>query len=430
MRKKQPRKTVPIPAPATPSGSHRKSEIENTKSEIVLLAVTGMSPAVLTETLWALAHPTDGQAPVIPDRVVVVTTTDGRDEINRQLFARTAEGEGCCVWEAFRAALVAAGYSLHGKLRFGTTGDDVRVFTTSDPRTGQTQELADIRTPADNAAAADFLLRQVREIVETPDSRLIASLAGGRKTMGALLYACLSLIGRETDRLTHVLVNAPFEDPRLKPRFYFPTQASQSLVLPDGTPAQAARARIELADLPFVPLRNRFRELEHLPGSFVGVVRHFSQALRELAGHCPEIEFLDARNALRVGSHLVSLDGNRALLVLRFLCEASAEVWEFRDQQEAAELFKAWNGYAPDTTHVDKRHQALVADLQRRRAAKPGPDWTKATTSDDIKRPLNQLRTHLKNQGSPWVPERRTLRLPPFRMAAARRGRPPTRSAL
>ena len=38
------------------------------ESEIVLLAVTGMSPAVLTETIWALAHPAadSGDEPVIP----------------------------------------------------------------------------------------------------------------------------------------------------------------------------------------------------------------------------------------------------------------------------------------------------------------------------------------------------------------------------
>ena len=41
------------------------------KPQVVLLAVTGMTPAVLTETVWALARQ---DPPVIPDRVVVVTT--------------------------------------------------------------------------------------------------------------------------------------------------------------------------------------------------------------------------------------------------------------------------------------------------------------------------------------------------------------------
>ena len=39
---------------------------ESSITDPVLLAVTGMSPAILTETIWALAHPTDNAEPVIP----------------------------------------------------------------------------------------------------------------------------------------------------------------------------------------------------------------------------------------------------------------------------------------------------------------------------------------------------------------------------
>ena len=72
------------------------------------------------------------------------------------------------------------------RLRFGTTGDDVRVITGLETASQRSRELADIRTPADNEAAADFLLEQVRSLVENPDLQLIASVAGGRKTMDAI----------------------------------------------------------------------------------------------------------------------------------------------------------------------------------------------------------------------------------------------------
>jgi CRISPR-associated protein (TIGR02584 family) len=114
------------------------------------------------------------------------------------------------------AALQKQGCPIADRLRFGTTGDDILVFARSGP-TGRSIELADIRTPADNHAAADFLLEKLRQFTENDDVRLVCSLAGGRKTMGALLYAGLSLIGRDTDRLTHVLVNEPFDDPRRQP---------------------------------------------------------------------------------------------------------------------------------------------------------------------------------------------------------------------
>ena len=49
-----------------------------------LLDVTGESPAVLTETVWALARATP---PVLPARVIVVTTTAGAARIHQELLA-------------------------------------------------------------------------------------------------------------------------------------------------------------------------------------------------------------------------------------------------------------------------------------------------------------------------------------------------------
>lgn len=41
----------------------------------ILIAVTGVSPAILTETVWALAQRGD---PWIPDQVIAVTTRTGK----------------------------------------------------------------------------------------------------------------------------------------------------------------------------------------------------------------------------------------------------------------------------------------------------------------------------------------------------------------
>ncbi|MBV5299598.1 MAG: TIGR02584 family CRISPR-associated protein, partial [Rhodoferax sp.] len=69
----------------------------------------------------------------------------------------------------------------------------------------------DIRSPADNRAAADFITAQVRAITADSGCALHASIAGGRKTMGFYLGYALSLFGRPQDRLSHVLVSEPFE---------------------------------------------------------------------------------------------------------------------------------------------------------------------------------------------------------------------------
>ena len=57
----------------------------------ILIAGMGTSPAVLTETVWALAHQ---EKPVVPDEVMVITTKSGKDA----LCAAVMSGAPC-VWE-------------------------------------------------------------------------------------------------------------------------------------------------------------------------------------------------------------------------------------------------------------------------------------------------------------------------------------------
>ena len=121
------------------------------ESERVLFAVLGMSPAVLTETVWALARETP---PVIPHHVVVLTTTQGRVALERELFS----GGETCGGKRLCAALVRAGIPTEGRLAFGLAADHVRLF----PHPSGRNDLADIATTADNEAAADFILRELR----------------------------------------------------------------------------------------------------------------------------------------------------------------------------------------------------------------------------------------------------------------------------
>lgn len=316
-RKSAPRRATTKAAATSSAASNPQSTTRNPQPDTILLAVTGMSPAVLTETVWALAHEAE---PVVPSRVIVVTTSDGRRQLESQLFTPEPRFGGRCPWDALREALAAAGHDLAGRLRFGATGDDVRVMTVTDPATGRSRELTDLRTPGDNEAAADFLLDQVRAIVANPDTRLIASLAGGRKTMGALLYACLTLAGRETDRLTHVLVSEPFETLR---GFWFPGQPGGPLagrVAPSEASAQPhdpAAAQVQLADVPFVPLRNLFqRELGRPAGRFSLLVESCREQVRQRAGENirlvaeqgrPEIEVNGTRVRLAPREHVVLL---------------------------------------------------------------------------------------------------------------------------
>ena len=121
-------------------------------SEVVLLALTGMSPAVLTETIWALANPPGSELPIIPDKVVVVTTGSGRDWIQRELFTPASEFGGVNAWEALRMVLLKGRHKSDPRLLL----DEIRVIKAPDAMSGCAKALDDIRSVQDNEAAADF----------------------------------------------------------------------------------------------------------------------------------------------------------------------------------------------------------------------------------------------------------------------------------
>ena len=302
----------------------------------VLFSVTGMSPAVLTETVWALAW---AKPPVIPLRVIAVTTLPGKARIEDELFKPMPQYRGLSVWQALRRSVLGPGFERDPRLNF----DEVRVIARRDPKLGRSFPLEDIRTPADNEVAADFILEELRKITENADTRLVASLAGGRKTLGALLYAALSLLGRPQDRLTHVLVNDPFEDPGLSPRFYFPTRPETLHHHPrTGKVHRSVAAHVSLADVPFVRLRELFPKLlGRYPGTFSGLVRAYGERIEEISGP-PEVALDDADLSMRVNGVRVVL-APREFALFAFLverCRDSAP--SYRLQKDALDDFKAW----------------------------------------------------------------------------------------
>jgi CRISPR-associated protein (TIGR02584 family) len=385
-------------------------------TETVLLAVTGMSPAVLTETVWALAHE---KPPLVPSRVIVLTTRTGKEQIERELFSpQPAFGE-TCVWDLLREHLEGHGHNLKGKLCFDSaSSDDLRVLTRWDEGTHRKPPLDDIRTSEENEAAANTILEVVRSIVENPDTHLVASIAGGRKTLGTLLYACMTLIGRETDRLTHVLVHEPFDDPRLSPRFYFPGQPAAALKMPDGkTIVHAAEARIDLADIPFVPLRNLFaRELSRMPGNFSALVARCRKGIHELAADEITLAVHRSRAEVEINGARVKLAPKEHLLML-FLTERARNAEPaFGTYKEAIDSL---NGYRRKL-----RTEALADDFS---------DWRNKdglsgeVDEEAVRKAISGVRAKLRKSGSaamallPFLPGpgRFSINLPSQQIAIA-----------
>lgn len=207
----------------------------------VLLALVGMTPAVLTETVWALAT----KKKTIPDKIVVLTTTEGQAKIEKELL-------NSGVWKNMKRALAAKEIDIGEKLKFGKAS--IKVFPSKD----EGDYLSDINTLEDNEAAADCIMENIRFWSDQPETTIWASLAGGRKTMSALMMSCMSLLGRKQDHVLHVLVNSPY-DSQLDPLFFFP-EKNKKHTTRDGKMVRSSDAKIKLIDVPFVKMKGWYKE--------------------------------------------------------------------------------------------------------------------------------------------------------------------------
>lgn len=205
-----------------------------------LVCVIGLSPQVLTETLYSLA--VAGTPPWIPTEIHAITTAAGARTLRETLLGEE---------QSSPYAALLTDYLKHASIAFADTPDHVHVIS-RDKRA-----LEDIEDPDDSSAAANAILEVVAQLSVDRACAIHASIAGGRKTMGFYLGYALSLLGRPQDRLSHVLVSKPFEDHR---GFFFPPLEPRDLTMRDGKTRSTEEAKISLAPINVVMFAEGLRE--------------------------------------------------------------------------------------------------------------------------------------------------------------------------
>ena len=209
----------------------------------ILLAVTGLSPQVITETLYAL-HQNARKV----DAIHVITTRDGKDMIYAGLLGGKS-GHYFRYLEEYGIDPPSIDFS-HSNIHVVTDEHGI--------------EIPDIISESDN----EHLLRKCLELAfrftGNAGTTVLFSVAGGRKTMSSCLTLAAQLYGRPQDRLYHVLVSPEFESNR---DFYYPPKESRTIELKDklGQPffKEAMYAQVALIPIPFVSIR------DHLSADFL-----------------------------------------------------------------------------------------------------------------------------------------------------------------
>lgn len=197
----------------------------------ILVAVSGLTPQVISETLYCLAV----QRKTKIDEIYVITTTEGKRNIEEYYFLnrKTNKREGP--------------YSLKEEIDRMCTKHKIEkpIFNIRQNVIAATEEnvkLHDVKTDRENKLFPNAITKLIKHLSEDERSILYCSLSGGRKTMSAYMGFALSLYAREGDMLFHVLASKEFE---ATGKFYPERKNNKDLVL---------------SEVPFIRLRPLLRD--------------------------------------------------------------------------------------------------------------------------------------------------------------------------
>lgn len=307
------------------------------EEKIALVSVLGMSPAVVTETIWGLYQE---KPELLPDEVKVYTTQKAWENMQRLLL--TAQPGGGSIWE-----------EMEQKVR-KTIILKKHIF--EDNKGG---ELSDIVTSEDQDLVADQLLRGIREYKnpEQDNWRLVASIAGGRKSMSALMYGAMSLGAGAEDLLTHVLA-----DDRASScsEFFFPAQEKQELQDRYGHSFRAQDVLIDLASIPFVPLATLVKNSDFKTGgSYSALVARARETVAKIGLEDTTIRVSKSKCSVYINDEELEL-GIRSYVLMGILVKHKMlenkenEPLELTAEKAYTHLQELMNG----NTNISQKHRA------------------------------------------------------------------------
>jgi len=234
-------------------------------SKNILLLVTGGTPQIITETIWALACDPQHNEQWVPDEVHIISTRYGLNEVKNKLLGKDKI-----------LTRIKNEYAQIANLRLEE--NFLHCFTDQDGN-----ELEDLRTPEENEFAANLICEKIRYFSSDEKVSLHVSIAGGRKTMGFYAGYALSLYGRAQDRMSHVLVDEKFEKGI---NFYYPSKNENDFIIDreNKTIGLSKDAQVWLAQIPFVRLKEAVKDKHQLKGedSFSTVVHKINESFNDV----------------------------------------------------------------------------------------------------------------------------------------------------
>lgn len=250
----------------------------------LLVALLGRTPQVLTETLYALC--VDRRVPI--SEVWAISTEEGR-KVALDTLLDSRHGRFHQMQKDYPSPC--------GQVRFSAG----QILVAQDGLL----PLADIRSRQDSETFLELILRVLWEKTSDPHTAVHCSLAGGRKTMSTYMALVMQMLGREQDKLYHVLLTPPEAEHHAE--FYYPAPVSQILRLSNGREFDSAKVKVELVEIPYVRLRERLPvEILERRASFAELLQWTQDEIAALP-RAPMLQLVPQRRLLRIGGREIEL---------------------------------------------------------------------------------------------------------------------------
>jgi len=250
----------------------------------ILLAITGLTPQIVTEAFYALSV----QRKITIDEIYIVTTKRGKDVI----LGKDKDEQTPSVPLLSEVTELCKTYKIRTP-RF--TNSNKHIIVAEE----ESLVLHDIRNDKENRLFPNKLAEVFKKITSINDTAIYAVLSGGRKSMSAHLALSLSLFGRNRDKLYHILTDEKYEFGNFYPK------------------NKAEAKALIIAEIPFVRLRalktDNFNEI----GSYTDLVEKTQKQLSFLTDSKKLIINL-ADRTINYGDDKISMQPFELSLYLKF----------------------------------------------------------------------------------------------------------------
>lgn len=204
----------------------------------ILVSIAGLSPQIITETLYY--YLIERKPPLWINEVKILTTHPGKQKIMETLLNKKG------------------GQFYSFCKDYGIDYKSIKFDESSIMVLGGDAPVEDIISDKDSAVIGNEIVKFTKEISMISDSNCIYSIAGGRKTMTAYLSLAVQLYGKDEDILSHILVSPDFES---NSGFYYIPPEDKEIEVKDGAgniikTLNTKDAKIYSSEIVFLKLRN------------------------------------------------------------------------------------------------------------------------------------------------------------------------------